>query len=245
MRVRPAIIASATIFTLGLGISAAIAAPTDEDAPNVGFDRAVHFKVGGPVDPWGSMPMRISWQMSDLSGICYQSGQTWNDDDSGPDVVAPPLKYGVDVGSLQDKGTVGIQMTLRDCSPAKNERTVTQTFQRNAGQDDQSATFTGTWKTSSCTCFAGGTDRNSTVVGDTAEFKYSGNSVALIAPRAPGRGKAQMLVDGIDRGTVDFSNPASLNRQVVWTWYQDTTAVHTLTIKVLSGRVDVDAFVSD
>jgi hypothetical protein len=88
----------------------------------------------------------------------------------------------------------------------------------------------------------------STQSGATATLQFTGRSVAWITTRAPGRGRARVIVDGTAVATIDLYSGIARHRQVVFAQSWSSQAVHTVRIQVLgqpSGRprVDLDALV--
>ena len=63
----------------------------------------------------------------------------------------------------------------------------------------------------------------------------------------PGRGRAAIVVDGAQVGTVDTRAPANANRVVVWSETLSPGVVHVVKIKNLGtagrARIDFDALV--
>lgn len=108
----------------------------------------------------------------------------------------------------------------------------------------------GSWVGVASSNASGGTYRYSLKAGATATFAFSGTSVTWIAEKCPGCGRAEVYVDGVDKGAVDLYNPST------WKWKFQTTygglgpGTHTIQVKVLgtknpasSGtKVTVDAF---
>jgi hypothetical protein len=116
-------------------------------------------------------------------------------------------------------------------------------------QSSSSVVYHGPWTTSTSTTWWGGSAKGSTTSGSTASLTFTGRQVAWIALKAPNRGKAQVYLDGVLRGTVDLYAPTLLKQRVIWrsSWpsgLNDNT--HTIRIRVLgtAGRpkVDVDGF---
>jgi hypothetical protein len=96
----------------------------------------------------------------------------------------------------------------------------------------------------------GGTYRMSKTKYDTATFKFTGTSVTWVTRKGPDQGKAQVLVDGVSKGTFDLYS-ATVQRNVPKLFKGLTNKPHTLIIKVLgtknikasSTNVTVDAFI--
>lgn len=105
------------------------------------------------------------------------------------------------------------------------------------------------WSTKTVSGALGGTIRRSRTAGATVSFAFTGTQVAWIATRGKDRGKAEVYVDGLRRGTVDLYASSTQTRRIVFA-ANLSPGTHTIKIKVLgkhgskatAGYVDVDAF---
>lgn len=101
---------------------------------------------------------------------------------------------------------------------------------------------------SSLTAMAGSYE-SASVPGSVASFTFTGTGIDWITATGPSYGKADVVIDGVDRGVVDLY-AASQNWKVTQSYPGLTSGVHTITIKVLgtksasaaNTRVVVDAF---
>ncbi len=81
----------------------------------------------------------------------------------------------------------------------------------------------------------GGTYRSSNHAGDTAAFRFTGPAITWVTKRGPDQGQAQILVDGVLKGTVDLYSPTvQMNYPRAISGL--TSAAHTLMIKVLGTK---------
>jgi hypothetical protein len=111
-------------------------------------------------------------------------------------------------------------------------------------QQEGAATYSAGWSTGSCQCWSGGAVMESSRVGASANFSFYGQMATLVSDKASSRGSASLYIDGKFQKTVSLSNSSPLNRVIVWNSpYLSSGASHILTVKVASGRVDVDAFI--
>ncbi|MBI1802790.1 MAG: SBBP repeat-containing protein [Chloroflexi bacterium] len=97
---------------------------------------------------------------------------------------------------------------------------------------------------------SGGAYRVSKVAKDSATFKFSGTSITWVTRKGPDQGKAQVTIDGVNKGTLDLYSPT-----VQWNVQQSfgglTNASHTLVVKVAGTKnpgstdfnVALDAFI--
>jgi hypothetical protein len=117
---------------------------------------------------------------------------------------------------------------------------------------DVSVHYTGSWQTSNCGCFAGGTTHKTTDSGAAARIDVSVpategvRKVGLVMETAPGRGKARVLVDGVSQGTIDTVAASPTHQVVVWQGSL-TTGNHVVRLVNLATpgrpRIDLDAVV--
>lgn len=120
------------------------------------------------------------------------------------------------------------------------------------------ASFSKGWQFSTCKCYTGGHILYSTTPGATATFVICGGQgdcqthdwtpmAAFVSDTGPGRGKVAVSVTGLRTHVVNLGvGGVKQNRVVVW----DTPFLHpvfhawVMTVKVISGRVDVDGFLT-
>jgi subtilisin family serine protease len=108
----------------------------------------------------------------------------------------------------------------------------------------------GGWKGSSSDAATGGRYRSSGSAGATASFTFTGTGVDWLTTTGPGWGRARVLVDDVDQGTVDLY-ATSATWQTAKTYDGLGPGRHTITIEVLgtkdstatSANVAVDGFV--
>jgi hypothetical protein len=70
---------------------------------------------------------------------------------------------------------------------------------------------------------------------------FTGRAVAWVAPTAPGEGRAVVLIDGVEAARVDLRSSAYRSRRIVFASDALAPGRHRITIRVLAGRVEVDA----
>ena len=109
-------------------------------------------------------------------------------------------------------------------------------------------TYSGAWTTQAMTSASGGAVKHAAEAGAAATLRFSGRSVAWVAPKSSTRGKAEVYLDGRKVATVDLFSATAQVRSVVYAANAlDPSVTHTLQIKALGTagrpRVDVDAFV--
>lgn len=120
---------------------------------------------------------------------------------------------------------------------------------RPVRRDDRSATvsYRGGWtRVTDWTALGDGVHR-SRASGATAAMTFVGRAVGIVAPRGPGRGKADVLVDGVRVATIDTRAASFRPREIVFAKAWSEAGRHTVTLRVrgTAGRptVSLDAFV--
>ena len=102
----------------------------------------------------------------------------------------------------------------------------------------------GSWKSASLAGASGGAVTYSTSSGAVIRYSFSGRSVALVSTLGPGRGLADVYVDGYRATTIDLSSSTLTTRQVVFTRTWSTSGAHVISLQLRSSaRVDVDGVV--
>ncbi len=87
----------------------------------------------------------------------------------------------------------------------------------------------------------------SDMIGSKLEFSFIGQNVSIVAPKQPGGGKIEVLIDGTNSKKVDLSSTGSWqSQQVVYHIEKLSKAKHTLTlINRGGGNVAFDALIVD
>ena len=125
----------------------------------------------------------------------------------------------------------------------------TGTWARPVLRGDGSAaiTWSGRWRNVASSSALGRTLRRSATAGATATLRFTGRAVAVVAPRGPGLGRADVLVDGVRVATIDLRAGSTTSRVVVFSRAWSAAGSHRLTVRVrgTAGRptVPIDAFV--
>jgi outer membrane protein assembly factor BamB len=141
-----------------------------------------------------------------------------------------------------------IQMRARASDSAANvsrwaysPRTVVAVVQENSTAITQSLSWQ---RVASASALGGWLDATSRS-GAWARYRFSGRSVAWIAPVAPTRGRADVFVDGIRIARIDLWAPTFGSRRIVFQRSWPSSGTHTLEIRNLGTssrpRIDLDA----
>jgi hypothetical protein len=114
-------------------------------------------------------------------------------------------------------------------------------FSLNVFREDQTA-LGGRWFASTGPAAVDGRTYYSTRPGAWVRLTFTGSYVAWIAPKWSGGGLADVYVDGQMLQRVNLSRQATAPREVVSAWIWPSSARHVIEVRVVSGRIDVDAF---
>ncbi len=119
---------------------------------------------------------------------------------------------------------------------------------RLTGFQEGSASYTGTWTTTSFAGAWGGTARYSSAAGASATFTCQCEAFAWVSDEGSSHGWANVYVDGVLRKTVNTQTSANKNRVVVFKYGWTTDGFHTMKIVNLATgghpRVNVDGFLT-
>ncbi len=114
---------------------------------------------------------------------------------------------------------------------------------------DRSGTLTrsGSWHSSTDSRWSGGSTAYTRSRGAWVKYAFKGRGIGVVMPYGPGRGKAQIWIDGSLAGTVDMSRSVLAARRIAFSRSWASSGTHSVRVVALgtSGRprVDVDAFV--
>ena len=103
--------------------------------------------------------------------------------------------------------------------------------------------YTGAWSTGTSSSYFGGTSKYSTSPGASATYTINASGAAWIAYKSSTRGTAQVFVDGVLKATINLNTSTATARAQVYAVNWGANGLHTVKVVVVSGRVDIDAFV--
>jgi hypothetical protein len=98
--------------------------------------------------------------------------------------------------------------------------------------DDRDARLvrTGTWKPASSAGAFRTTETGAVNSAATIRMTFTGHSVALVGPKNPRRGTAQVFIDGAYVKTISMKSSATLSRQVVFGQFFPAGGTHTISV---------------
>ena len=227
------------------------AAQADTVGPAIKFFKSPLPVVGGVLSDSSGTPslqMKDGWAVNDADGICsaymnyYGSGaRVWNAPQTGRTVTS--LIGNTYTGTARVGSYSYLQGYGTDCLGNSSS---SYHYWTPALAQQGAASYSAGWTTSSGAVFSGGSVMYSTKVGATATYSFSGTPlISLVSNKASNRGKVSISVDGGTAKTVTLTASANSNRTVVYNSpYLTTNGSHLLTVKVVSGRVDIDGFLT-
>lgn len=208
-----------------------------------------------------AIPVKVSWpaatdNVSSGSALSYElqqrtySGGAW----SAWSTVVPwttsrsstrSLTPGSDAQQFRDHA--------RDAAANVSNYASGTSFRLTAYQENASSSvlaYSGTWTRAALSGAYGGYAKWASAAGAKATLSFTGKAVAVVAPKRPDLGKADIYLDGVKKATIDLYNAAAQSRRIVWTMSFASSAAHTVELRVLgtknassSGtRVWVDVF---
>jgi len=213
--------------------------------------------------------MRAKWRATDASGICgYSIRQEFVGLETTPSPWGPTLSaaevttdYTNERGGGSDK-FVGYHVRARDCAGNIARKFIAYTpavhqedgNSFNGGALPQPPTYTGSWRTSKCTCFSGFATRNTTQPGASVTFKTGprsstfggGHHAALVMEKGPTRGSVRIYVNGTLKTTVSTFSATIVHRAVVWNGTPRSATIKLVNVGTAGHpRVDLDAILTD
>ena len=115
-------------------------------------------------------------------------------------------------------------------------------------QTSADVTWAGSWTTVADPALSGGSARSAEAAGSAARIATNAQTIAWVSRRGPGRGLAQVWIDGVLAATVDLGAESLSGKQVVFSRSWASTGRHVMRIVPLgtTGRpiVEVDAFIT-
>lgn len=248
-------------------------AQADTTPPRLHLPENASFVRGSTIGPMAPDPagrprdtddiaVRVAWTATDPAGVCGSSTRAryagfapdrWSPWSSATSVTALATDYDSQLGGGSFK-VVGLDVRVRDCAGNVAEDFVgvrPAVFQEDGtsfGFRGVSAATSGAWTTTRCACWSDGEALWTETPGAQVRFttrSAGARPVAVVMERAPDRGRARVLVDGVLQATVDTAGDPKAHRSVVWTGHVPAGR-HVVTVEAVGTpgrpRIDVDAF---
>ena len=246
----------AKVIRSGWRGSASVAAKT-------GFDRVVSAEYAlddtAPIqDTAATAAPRVGDAIGSTSVITHVAWPAASDD-TGIDSYRVRVRRDGGAWVWHTTGTTGRGL---DRSLALNGRYEFEIFARDAGGNEVSfvfpvrlvrsqestpaATYEGTWLAATSTTASNSGLRYATSVGDSVSFSFTGRGMALVGPRSPGRGTADVYVDDVLVATVSETSATTMAQRVLFSYAWPEAGAHTVRFALAGpvgrSRFDVDAF---
>ncbi len=223
--------------------------PADKAPPTVTAPRAL------PVDGSqvsSTIPTTISWTATDPvvhrvnTGVGRSELQVSRNGGAWKNVALSSPKATSVVVNLLTTGSYRFRVRAFDAVGNKSLWKLGPTLKPRLLQESK-ATFGAGWGGLTGSSLSAGAAKQSTSATSTATFKFYGRAVSWVGSLGPGKGLAQVYVDGVLKQTVDLVASTASDRRELFTYQWNSAGHHTLVIKVLGtyGRpaITVDAFV--
>jgi hypothetical protein len=234
--------ASGTIIGVG-------PASADTVGPAIKYFKAEIPVVGGVLSDSSAsptVPIKYGWSVNDGDGVCrafteltpnaMNKDVIWNYFGGKPDVsVSSTHTYNTRVG-----GGDRFVTNATDClgNVTESVSLVACLLYQQVGD---AASYSAGWSTATGAMWSGGSVMKSTKVGATVTYTFRGTLISLISDKAADRGNASLSVDG-GIATVINLQGSTLNRVIASKSAYQNGDIHQLTVKVVSGGVDIDGF---
>lgn len=222
--------------------------PADTTAPDPPQPTA---ELVSPQTIGATVAVRVSWPpASDPSGIAsYDLLKSTNGGAWATVNLPEPTATAVDLALAPGNG---YEFTLRATDGAGNSGGYATTTDASLVLKQETATgiaYSGTWSRLAAAGASGGYVRKSTTAASSATYTFSGTNIGFVSTVGPGRGMAEIWLDGAMIATLDLYAASGQQSRLVWA-ASVAPGSHTLQVRVTgtknpasSGwRVDVDAF---
>jgi hypothetical protein len=244
-QVRGVAVSGDMLFATGYGSGVYQRSVADLILPGVDVAPRPGFVVGSTVTA-SQVPVRVGWH-----GVDRQSGIASYDLQEKKDLagvytdvpVTPPSATSV-VRSLEP--TFPYQWQVRATDNAGNQsafRIGQRRYLALVGDGTPTVTYKGSWATPDSSRSLGGQTHQSTAMGASVSYHFSGSAFGWVSPVGTLKGRAAVYVDGVRVATVDLHAAAFAPRRVVFQRTWSEALEHTVKIVALGQHaVNVDAF---
>jgi len=199
----------------------------------------------GTVRTSGSIPVRLAWRLrtAPAGSTSFDIART-TDGGASWDAIDHPKGTSRSQDATLASGT-GTTISVRGRSTTGSSSTwaVSRKVVARLVQETSSAISTSSgWRRVSWSSASGGHRLTSSRRGAKVVYRFTGESIGLVASRASNLGTAIIRIDGKVAATINLHRAPSAARQVVWT-RSLPSGEHTISVEVRSGTVVVDGFV--
>ena len=217
--------------------------------PTVGAPRAAFVSDRSGKDP---VMLRVSWDASETNNVTYdlqssKNGGTWT-----PVSLPQPDALSTELG-LPAGYDYRFRLRATDSDGNVGAWTVSPTKRLGRAQEVSTAlTYAGTWGSKvSLSGASGGYVKKASLAGMGVTYTFMANDIAFLTTKGPGRGQAELWLDGAKVADLDLYSPTMQTAYMVWAGEVTGGVNHTLEVRALgtkhasstAARVDMDAFV--
>jgi subtilisin family serine protease len=216
----------------------------DHTAPTVSAP-SQSIPAGWTLGNTGLTPLTVSWTASDASGIAQYrllisiNGGTWRDIS-----LTSATQTSVIFNDLQPGSTYQFAIAAKDGAGNWSDWVYGDKNTVDLEQED-AAWYSDGWQRLPWGEDLGGYQNSTSAAGAYVKMKFTGRSIAWVAPSSTLNGYAYLWLDETYLGYVDGSSDSTTPRKIIFSRNVDY-GTHTLTIQAVgtSGRpqIDIDAF---
>jgi hypothetical protein len=208
--------------------------------------------LGNPAAKTWTVKTKLEWSVFDDYGIGWQhlresmNGGTFSSTSPQPTPGIPSATvtqtinqtHRYEIQAANTIGRVGAVVTSATIRPIAHQ------------EGGVNVTLHGTWiRQASGNYFGGFLRYTPGGVGTKAVFQFNGRRVAVVGAQRPNGGVADVFIDGVKHGTVDFASPTTKNRRVLFVKndlpeFAPGGGKHVLELRWVSGRMYVDGFIT-
>lgn len=208
----------------------------------------------GTVTTGGRIPLRAEWRLGGtLATVARRSVQVRCDDRSVLSLagsVTGPSSAGTSRASLRSprKARCDLEVRALDADGDTMARHTLGRTVRLLDDDASTLRYTSTWRRRATKGAYDGRTTTSTRAGSRVRLTFTGDQVAIVATRGPGRGRIRIRIDGRTVRTVDLRASKQSLRRVVFV-RSLSHGKHTLEVTHVkrsngsTGRIDIDGFI--
>jgi hypothetical protein len=196
----------------------------------------------------GAIQLRVPWSGAD-TGTGIDRYELAQQNDGGAWTTVATVAAPTATRSIPTEHTYRFRVRAFDKAGNSSGWAYGDTFRVSRFSEYNSRiSYVGTWSTAKDARLWGGGAKWSAVAGSKASLTFTGRSIAWVAAMGPGRGIAEVYVNGSKVAAVDLAAGPAGYQRVAWVGSWTTAVSRKVTIKVLgtSGRpaVNLDALVT-
>ncbi len=264
-----------SVALAGAGLIGCATAPPPPPKPTVALEQPTFTSIvpDGEATSYPSTwdaSFTLHWAVSAPAGVCSQT-MTYQDYDTLGGDTDPILGYATQTDPLPAsarsysggdgywldflRGGYNVVIRVTDCHGVQVASNPVHVVLQPGDDQDAAMTYSAGWKVANCPCFPGGTSHYTSTKYASVSFRTatpidaSGVQLALIMPKGPGRGSADLYIDGVWKATINtYQAGANVNGTIVYQTLLAGTASHVIRLVNLATaghpRIDLDATIN-